>query len=341
MATETILGRHAVTEALQGGRPVRRLLIVGARGLIPPSFQELAALARRQNVPVQMVNRQTLDRIGSHHQGVAAEVESFAYVELSALLDAAEASGRPPLIVVVDTVQDPQNFGTLLRSAAAFGAHGAVLPKHRAVAVTPAVERASAGAVSRLRIHQATNLPRALDELRQRGVWVYGVDARAPLRYDEVDLTGPVAIVVGSEGHGIGRLVGEHCDRMVRVPMVGEMDSLNVGVAGSIVLAEIFRQRERAGQATEGPLPPKPAKPRRVDADAVSGVERARADASVPTAKPGVPRAAPDQAPQQRSRPAPPAKRSPDGAPAKRAGASRRSGRPPGMGGRGKPGRRK
>ena len=285
-----------------------------------------------------MVNRQTLDRLGSHHQGVAAEVDSFAYVELPTLLEAAEASGRPPLIVVMDALQDPQNFGTLLRSAAAFGAHGAVFPKHRAVAVTPAVERASAGAVSRLRIHQATNLPRALDELRERGLWVYGVDPRAPLRYDEVDLTGPLAIVVGSEGQGIGRLVGEHCDRMIRVPMVGEIDSLNVGVAGSIVLAEVFRQRERVGQVVEGPLP---AKPKRGDEQALPPSEGRRVARPLPGAKGGVPRAAPDRPAVTRSRSGPPATSPIGRAGGKRPSASRRAGRPPGMGGRGKPGRRK
>ncbi|GIW08157.1 MAG: hypothetical protein KatS3mg060_2962 [Dehalococcoidia bacterium] len=338
MATETILGRHAVSEALRGGRQIRRLLLVGARGMVPPSYQDLAVLARQHNIPIHMVNRQTLDRMGSHHQGVAAEVEAFGYVEIAAMLDAAEASGRPPLIVVLDSVQDPQNFGALLRSAAAFGAHGAIIPKHRAVGVTPAVERASAGAVSRLRIHQATNLPRALDELRERGVWVYGIDARAPLRYDEVDLTGPIAIVVGSEGEGIGRLVGEHCDRMIRVPMAGEIDSLNVGVAGSIVLAEIFRQREKAGQASEGPLPPKPGKPKREGGAPVVADLEARERRSSPPSKPGVPRAAPDRAPESNGRRGAPASRPPTPA---RSSKARRSGRPPGMGGRGKPGRRK
>lgn len=335
MATEMILGRHAVTEAIRSGRQVHRLLLVGARGLVPPSYQDLAALARQRNIAVHMVNRQTLDRLGSHHQGIAAEVDAFDYADLEPILDAAAASGRPPLVLVLDSVQDPQNFGALLRTAAALGAHGVILPKHRSVAVTPAVERASAGAVSRLLIHRAINLPRALDQLRDRGVWVYGVDARAPLRYDEADLTGPLAIVVGSEGEGISRLVGEHCDRMVRVPMAGGLDSLNVAVAGSIVLAEVFRQRERAGEAVEGPLPPKPAPQARPKSVA------ARPDDRAPAAKPGVPRASPDrQPPNRRANP-------PTGRPSSRTSAERshprgrRSGRPPGMGGRGRPGRRR
>ncbi|MCS6801032.1 MAG: 23S rRNA (guanosine(2251)-2'-O)-methyltransferase RlmB [Chloroflexota bacterium] len=316
MPTETILGRHAVSEALRAGRPIRRLLVVGARGLVPPSYHDLAALARQHDIPVHIVNRQTLDRLGAQHQGIAAEVEPFAYVELDALFEAAAASGRPFLAVVLDSVQDPQNFGTLLRTAAALGAHGILLPKHRSVAVTPAVERASAGAVSRLRIHRATNLPRALDQLRERGVWVYGIDARAPLRYDQVDLTGPIALVVGSEGAGISRLVGEHCDRMLRVPMAGEFDSLNVAVAGSIVLAEVFRQRERVGEAAEGPLPPKQAK-----ASSAAGARETAPVSAPPT--PGLPRPTPDRQPTRAQ------------------GGKRRSGRPPGMGGRGRPGRRK
>jgi 23S rRNA (guanosine2251-2'-O)-methyltransferase len=330
-----VLGRHAVTEALRGGRTVHRLLLVGARGLVPPSYHDLASLARQRNIPIHMVNRQTLDRIGSHHQGIAAEVEAFGYAEVEAILEAAAASRRPPLVLVLDSVQDPQNFGTLLRTAAALGAHGAILPKHRSVAVTPAVERASAGAVSRLLIHRATNLPRALDQLRERGVWVYGVDARAPLRYDEADLTGPLAVVVGSEGEGISRLVGEHCDRMIRVPMAGELDSLNVAVAGSIVLAEVFRQRERAGEAVEGPLPPKPATPAR--ATSVAG----RSEEPVPATKPGVPRASPDRQPPSRRASAPAGRPSTRSTTERSRPRGRRSGRPPGMGGRGRPGRRK
>ncbi|MFN8532645.1 MAG: 23S rRNA (guanosine(2251)-2'-O)-methyltransferase RlmB [Dehalococcoidia bacterium] len=340
MSTETILGRHAVTEALRGGRPVRRLLLVGARGAIPPSFEDLAALARGKNVSIHMVNRQTLDRIGSHHQGVAAEVEAFGYVELIELLGTAEATGRPPLLLALDSVQDPQNFGTLLRTAAALGAHGAIIPRHRAAAVTPAVERASAGAVSRLQIHQAVNLPRALDELRERGVWVFGIDARAPVRYDEVDLTGPLTLVVGSEGEGIGRLVGEHCDRMIRVPMAGDLDSLNVGVAGSIVLAEVFRQREKAGQVSEGPLPPKPKPVSAGRADAAPVAAPAVEEPRRPTSKPGIPRAKPDRPSGGRRPHAGGAPRRPGSA----SGGStkpRRPGRPPGMGGRGRPGRRK
>ena len=277
MSTTLVLGRHAVEEALRSGRALRRILVQGVRGQTPPSLEAIALLARQHGVPLVHVSRQTLDRLGEHHQGVAAEAEPFPTVALEEILAAAASSGRPPLLLILDEVQDPQNVGSLLRTAAALGAHGVVLPKHRAAGITPAVERASAGAISWLRIHQATNLVRVIDQLREQGVWVYGLDPRAPARYDEVDLTGPLALVVGSEGKGIRRLVGEHCDRLLRIPMAGTLDSLNVAVAGSIILAEVFRQREKVGQAAEGPLPPKvlPELPARPAANA-SRAPRAR-----------------------------------------------------------------
>lgn len=262
MAEEYVLGRHAVIEALRSGRKVRRLLVSGRGGRRSPAFEEAVTLASGKNVPVHSVREEILDRLGPHHNGIAAEVESYPYLEVSELIESVMGSETPPLILVLDEVQDPQNFGTLFRTAAALGAHGAILPRHRSAGVTPAVERASAGGVSRLLIARATNLVRAIEDLQKAGIWVFGIDARAPERYDKTDLTGPIAIVVGSEGEGLGRLVRERCDKVIRVPMAGAMESLNVSVAGSIVLAEVFRQREAAGQAAEGPLPPEPVRTR-------------------------------------------------------------------------------
>ena len=239
---DLLYGRNAVAEALRAGRRgVRRVLIAaGTHGLEP-----LASLAKSQRVPVVAVERHELDRlVGGHHQGVVAEAESFPYSRLEELLV------ETPLILALDSLQDPQNFGTLLRTALAVDASGAVIPEHRAVAVTPAVSNASAGAVEHFKITRVTNLARSLRELKQHGVWVYGLAAEAQRPYWDADLSGPLALVVGSEGSGLGRLVAETCDALLQIPMAASsVQSLNASVAGSLVLYEAFRQRH-ASQAS-------------------------------------------------------------------------------------------
>jgi 23S rRNA (guanosine2251-2'-O)-methyltransferase len=241
---DTLYGRNSVLEALRAGRKVSRVLIAdGAHGL-----DNLVAEARRRRIPFEIHDRRELDRrAGDHHQGVLAEADPFSYTHPEDVLARAEERGEPPLMLALDSLQDPQNFGTLLRTAQAVGAHGVLVPEHRAVGVTPAVSNASAGAVEHLRVARVTNLARALGQLKSRGVWVYGlaVDARAD--YWDVDLSGPLALVVGSEGSGLGRLVRETCDVLVRIPMADDaVQSLNASVAGSLVLYEAFRQRRRA-----------------------------------------------------------------------------------------------
>jgi 23S rRNA (guanosine2251-2'-O)-methyltransferase len=238
---DVLYGRNSVFEALRAGRAIRRLLIAdGAHGL-----DNLVAEARRLRVPYEILDRRELDgRAGDHHQGVIAEAEPFTYAHPDDLLTAADARGEPPLLLALDSLQDPQNFGTLLRTAQAVGAHGVLLPEHRAVGVTPAVSNASAGAVEHLRVARVTNLARSLGQLKSRGLWVYGLSGDAENSYWEVDLSGPLALVVGSEGSGLGRLVREACDLLVRIPMAdGAIQSLNASVAGSLVLYEARRRR--------------------------------------------------------------------------------------------------
>ena len=213
----------------------------GAHGLDP-----LLGLAERRRVRVEVLDRRELDRrAGDHHQGVAAEADPFAYAHPDDLLAKAEERGEPPLLLALDSLQDPQNFGTLLRTAQACGAHGVLIPEHRAVGVTPAVSNASAGAVEHLLVAQVTNLARSLGELKARGVWVYGLAVDAGQSYWQADLSGPLALVVGSEATGLGRLVRETCDALVTIPMVqGAIQSLNASVAGSLVLYEVLRQRQ-------------------------------------------------------------------------------------------------
>jgi 23S rRNA (guanosine2251-2'-O)-methyltransferase len=236
---EWLYGRNSVLEALRAGRRrVRRVLVAsGTHGL-----ERLVQEAHRKRATVETVDRHRLDQlVGAHHQGVVAEAEPFAYLHLNEVIDNAE---QPPFLLALDSLQDPQNFGTLLRTAVAVGVHGVLLPEHRAVSVTPAVSNASAGAVEHLRVARVTNLVRSLNQLKERGVWVYGLAAEAAQPYWETDLRGPLALVVGSEGGGLGRLVREACDALVRIPMLpGSIESLNASVAGSLVLYEAFRQR--------------------------------------------------------------------------------------------------
>jgi 23S rRNA (guanosine2251-2'-O)-methyltransferase len=234
---DVLYGRNSVQEALRAERRrVHRILVADTAHTLEP----LVAAARALGVPVEVTDRHRLDqRVGSHHQGVVAEAEAFPYAPLNDLL-VAEA----PLLLVLDSLQDPQNFGTLLRTALAVGVDGVVVPEHRAVGVTPAVSNASAGAVEHLRVARVTNLARTLRDLKARGVWVYGLAVEAQQPFWTTDLSGPAALVVGSEGSGLGRLVSETCDALVQVPMVpGSIESLNASVAGSLVLYEAFRQR--------------------------------------------------------------------------------------------------
>ena len=249
MGGELLFGRNAVLEAVQAGRPIRRLLLAtGAHG---EPITRIVDAARERRINIWTVDRRRLDALAPqfHHQGVVAEAAPYRYASLDDVVGAARQSVTPGLVVVLDTLQDPQNFGSLLRTAAAVGAHGAVIPEHRAVGVTPAVAKASAGATEHLPIAQVGNLARALEALKGAGLWVVGLDARAPTSHLEADLSGPLAVVVGGEGRGLRPLVRQTCDFVVSLPMPGPIESLNAAVAGSIVLYEALRQRAAKAQA--------------------------------------------------------------------------------------------
>ncbi len=239
-----IWGRHPVLEALRAGRSIDRLYLAeGARPI--GVLGELIVLGRERAVPTQSVDRRALDRLseGANHQGVIAEVASYRYRSVDDLIAAGLAGTGLPLIVGLDSLEDPQNFGTLVRTADAVGATGIIIPQHRAVGVTPAVEKASAGAVEYVPIARATNLGKALVSLKERGYWAVGLDEAATEPYDRFRVDVPLVLVVGAEGKGLGRLVRETCDVVVRLPQRGHVSSLNAAVAGSIVLYEIQRRR--------------------------------------------------------------------------------------------------
>lgn len=238
-----IWGRNPVLEALRSRRRVHRILV--AQGPRDAGMTQVLDQARRVGVQIENSPRRRLDDISKsgNHQGVVAVVAPREYAEVDDILRRAEERGEEALVVALDAIQDVQNLGTLIRTAEIVGAHGIIIPEHRAAGLTPAVDKSSAGAVEFLPVARVTNLTRTLDDLKRRGLWCVGLDGGAKTRFDEANLKGPIALVVGNEGKGLSRLVREHCDLVVKLPMRGHIDSLNAAVAGSITLYEIWRQR--------------------------------------------------------------------------------------------------
>ncbi len=249
---DIVYGRNAVAEALRAGRRKARLLLLAEGTEDRKAAGDLATLAAAHNVEVEHVTRVEIDRRapGVNHQGVVLEVGPYPYAKYEDLLEAMHDNPEA-LLLVLDSVQDPQNLGTLLRTAEAAGVTGVVIPEHRAVQVTPAVVNASAGAVEYLPVAVVTNLVRAVEQAKEAGAWVVAAEAvPEAVPPSEADLTGPLVIVIGSEGQGVSRLLRETCDLTVRIPLVGKVGSLNAATAGSILLYEVVRQRaEAAGMA--------------------------------------------------------------------------------------------
>ncbi len=239
---DIIAGRNAVAEALRAGRAIDSVLL--AKGDRAGSISALAAQCRRKGLLVKEVDSRKLDALcGPNHQGIAALAACKETVTLDELFAAAEAKGEPPFFVVCDELEDPHNFGAILRTAETAGVHGVVIPKRRSAGLTSAVYKASAGAVEYVPVARVSNITDALREMKKRGVWVYGLDMDGET-WCSVDMKGAAAVVVGSEGRGISRLVKEQCDFIVSLPMRGHITSLNASVACGIVLYEAARQRQ-------------------------------------------------------------------------------------------------
>lgn len=247
---EVIHGINPVRESLRGGlrRPLELFL---SRGGHSPRLQEVVREAESAGVPVRLREREDLDRLSGtpHHQGVVLRVEPFSYASLDELLARWRTSGSRAFFLLLDGITDPYNLGALLRSADAAGCHGVVIPKDRACSVTSVVDKTASGALSHIPLCKVTNLSRTVEELKAEGVWVFGLaggEGADPLY--EADLTGDVALVVGSEGAGLRPNVRRHCDRILEIPMFGGVSSLNASVAAGVALFEAVRQR-RAGRA--------------------------------------------------------------------------------------------
>lgn len=240
-----LYGLNPVRELLRtSGAEVSELWLAegGTRGA---AFAELERLARGAGAKLRSAPRQKLDRLAGtdRHQGIVAVVADFRYADLADVVAAAKASGRPPLLVVLDGVEDPHNLGAIIRSALALGAHGVVIPKDRAVGVTPAVAKASAGAVERLPVARVTNVAQAIESLKGEGIWSVALAADGDRPITQMDLRGPTALVLGSEGEGLRPLVRKTCDLAARIPMLGELDSLSVSASAAVALYEAARQR--------------------------------------------------------------------------------------------------
>ena len=240
MESNLLVGRNPIREALRAGRDIEKLLV--ARGELIGSAREIVAMAREAKIIVQEVDRVRLDQMAPNHQGLIAVASAYAYKTVDDMLALAKARGEDPLLVILDGVTDPHNLGAIIRSAECAGAHGVIIPERRAVGLTPAAVKASAGAVEYLPVAREVNLNRVIERLKKEGIWIYGA-AMEGEDYRRVNFSGPAAIVIGSEGEGISRLVAEGCDKLVSLPMKGHIDSLNASVAAGILLYAVAGSR--------------------------------------------------------------------------------------------------
>ena len=240
---DLIEGRNAVQEALRAGRTIDKLYV--ARGDTDRTLARILTKARERGIVITECDRRKLDGMSATgaHQGVIAQAAVREYCDIADILALARERGEDPFVVVCDEISDPHNLGAILRSAACAGAHGVVIPKRRSAGLTAVVDKSSAGAAEHLPIARVANIPNALKELKEAGLWVYGTAADAPATLWNTNMTGPVCLVIGSEGFGMGRLVSECCDVAVSIPLRGKVTSLNASAAAAVMMYEILRQR--------------------------------------------------------------------------------------------------
>ncbi|BAK14617.1 rRNA methylase [Solibacillus silvestris StLB046] len=244
LSGEMIAGKNPVLEALRAGREINKLWI--AEGVKKTGVQELMDLAKEQGVLVQFVPKQKVDKLAENHQGIVASVAAYDYAELDDLFAAAKAKSEDPFFLILDELEDPHNLGSIMRTADAIGAHGIIIPKRRAVGLTAVVAKASTGAIEHVPVVRVTNLAQTVDELKDRGVWIAGTDAKGSADYRKMDATLPLALIIGSEGKGMSRLLKDKCDFLYHLPMVGHVTSLNASVAAALLMYEVYRKRQEA-----------------------------------------------------------------------------------------------
>jgi 23S rRNA (guanosine2251-2'-O)-methyltransferase len=240
---DIVIGRNAVIEALRGERTIEALYISNSK--LEGSIKTIVGLAKENKILIKEVDKRKLDSMcgGEVHQGVIAKVTPYKYSEVSDILDLAEKRGEAPFIVILDEVEDPHNLGSIVRTAELFGVHGIILPKRRSASVSTTVYKSSVGAIEHVKIAKVTNLNSTIEELKEKGIWIYGADIRAEEYSYQVDFGGPCAVIIGNEGRGISKLTVEKCDKLIKIPMVGKINSLNASVAGGIIMYEVLKGR--------------------------------------------------------------------------------------------------
>lgn len=242
MSEDLIMGRNTVLEALRSDRDIHKIWI--AEGATKGQIQQVIAVAKENKVMIQTAPKKKLDQmVEGNHQGVIAQVAAYQYAEIDDIFKLAESRQEDPFILLLDELEDPHNLGSILRTADASGVHGIIIPKRRAVGLTATVAKSSTGAIEHVPVARVTNLSRTIEELKARGVWIAGTDAKGSQDYRRMDGTMPLGIVIGSEGKGISRVIKEKCDFLYHLPMVGHVTSLNASVAASLLMYEVYRKR--------------------------------------------------------------------------------------------------
>ena len=238
----TIEGRNAVIEAYRAGRPIDKLFILD--GCQDGPVLTIKREAKAKGTPVKFVTKERLDQLSEtgHHQGVIAYAAAYEYAEVEEILENARKKGEPPFVFLLDNIEDPHNLGAIIRTANLAGAHGVIVPKNRAAGLTAVVAKTSAGALNFTPVARVTNLAKTIEELKKEGIWFVCADMGGTQMYD-LNLKGPIGLVIGNEGEGVGRLVREKCDMIASIPMKGDIDSLNASVAAGVLAYEIVRQR--------------------------------------------------------------------------------------------------
>lgn len=240
---DLIIGRNAVIEALKSDRTIE--CIYSIKGDLEGSIKVALGLAKDKGIVIKEADRRKLDAMceGLNHQGIIAKITPFKYSEVNDILDYADKKGEKPFIIILDEIEDPHNLGSIIRTAELCGVHGIIIPKRRNVGVTSTVYKCAAGAIEHMRIAKVTNINATIDILKERGIWVYGADIHGKDYSYNTDFSGPCALIIGSEGKGISNLTLKKCDLLVKIPMVGKINSLNASVAGGIMMYEVLKGR--------------------------------------------------------------------------------------------------
>lgn len=243
MREDIIEGRNAVIEAIKSDRTIEQIMI--AKGDMEGSIIKLIKMAKEKKIVIKEVDRRKLDSMSETgtHQGVMAIITPFKYCEVEDILAAAAERCEKPFIIILDEIEDPHNLGSIVRTAELSGVHGIIIPKRRNVGITPTVYKSAAGAIEHMKIAKVTNINQAIDELKDNGVWVYGTDIRAEEYSYQTDFSGACALVIGNEGTGMSKLTKDKCDKLIKIPMVGTINSLNASVAAGIMMYEVMKGR--------------------------------------------------------------------------------------------------